>query len=189
MANEKGSSTRKTAVQLRISLTDHLPTIWRRLLVPGEITLSKLHGILQAAMGWEDYHLHLFQIEDSSYGRLDDELDEDDIDEDSVVLSEVVRAPMRFSYQYDFGDDWQHEVVVESIEPVPVILKWAVCLDGQRACPPEDCGGTGGFQQFLEAVGQPDHADHEELVRWFGRPFDAEVFSVARTNAALQRVR
>jgi hypothetical protein len=189
MANERGGATRKTAVQLRISLADHLPTIWRRLLVPGEIKLSKLHGIFQAAMGWEDYHLHLFQIGDSSYGRLDDELDEEDVDEDSVVLSELVRAPMRFSYQYDFGDDWEHEVVVESIEPVPLILKWAVCLDGQRACPPEDCGGTGGFQRFLEAVGHPDHADHDELVRWFGRPFDPEGFTVAGANAALQRVR
>ena len=141
MATEPGRATRKTAVRLRISLADHLPTIWRRLLVPGEIKLSKLHAILQAAMGWEDHHLHLFQIGDSSYGRLDDELDDEDIDEDSVLLSEVVRAPMRFSYQYDFGDDWQHEVVVESIEPVPLILKWAVCLDGQRAAHPRTAAG------------------------------------------------
>jgi hypothetical protein len=189
MANQQAMATPKTAIRLRISLADHLPTIWRRLLVPGEIKLSKLHDILQAAMGWEDYHLHLFQIGDASYGRMDDDLDEDDIDEDSVVLSGLVQAPMRFSYQYDFGDDWQHEVVVESIEPVPVILKWAVCLDGQRACPPEDCGGAGGFQRFLEAVGHPDHDDHDELVEWFGRPFDPEGFSVAGANAALQRVR
>jgi Plasmid pRiA4b ORF-3-like protein len=189
MANVRGQSTGKTAVRLRISLTDHLPTIWRRLLVPGEIKLSRLHDILQAAMGWEGNHLHLFQIGDSSYGRLDDDLDDDDLDEDSVLLSELVRAPMRFSYQYDLGDNWQHEVVVESIDPISVILKWAVCLDGQRACPPEDCGGTGGFQRFLEAVGQPEHADHDELVEWFGRPFDPEGFSVAGANAALQRVR
>jgi hypothetical protein len=189
MVNGRGRAAPKTAEQLRISLADHLPTIWRRLVVPGEIRLSKLHAIFQAAMGWEDHHLHLFQIGDSSYGRLDDELDDDDLDEDSVQLSELIRAPMRFIYQYDFGDDWQHEVVVESIEPVPLILKWAVCLDGQRACPPEDCGGTGGFQRFLDAVGQPEHADHDELVEWFGRPFDPEGFTVAGANAALQRVK
>jgi Plasmid pRiA4b ORF-3-like protein len=189
MVNGQGRPAPKTAVQLRISLADHLPTIWRRLVVPGEIRLSKLHSIFQAAMGWEGHHLHLFQIGDASYGRLDDELDDDDLDEDSVQLSEVVRAPMRFSYQYDFGDDWQHEVVVESIGPVPLVLKWAVCLDGQRACPPEDCGGTGGFQRFLDAVGHAEHADHDELVEWFGRPFDPEGFTVAGANAALQRVK
>jgi hypothetical protein len=182
----------KTAIQLRISLKDHTPTIWRRLVVPGEIKLSKLHSIFQAAMGWEDYHLHQFQIGEQVYGVLDDEFidDEfDDIDEDTVVLSDVVSAPMRFSYQYDFGDNWQHEVVVEAMESVPLILKFAACVDGQRACPPEDCGGTGGFAELVEAVADPTHEEHVDYVEWVGRPFDAESFSIAATNAALQRVR
>ena|ERR1700736_1913260 len=182
----------KTAIQLRISLKDHTPTIWRRLVVPGEIKLSKLHSIFQAAMGWEDYHLHQFQIGEQVYGVPDDELDFeefDDVDEDTVLLSEVVTAPMRFSYQYDFGDNWQHEVVVEAMEPVPLVLKFAACIDGQRACPPEDCGGTGGFEEFVEAVTDPTHEEHVDYVQWVGRPFDPEAFSVAATNAALQRVR
>jgi len=160
--------------------------------VPGEIKLSKLHSIFQAAMGWEDYHLHQFQIGEQVYGVLDDEFidDEfDDIDEDTVVLSDVVSAPLRFSYQYDFGDNWQHEVVVETVESVPLVLKFAACIDGQRACPPEDCGGTGGFEEFVEAVTDPTHEEHVDYVEWVGRPFDPESFSIAATNAALQRVR
>ena len=166
---------------------EHTPTIWRRLLVPGEIKLSKVHSIFQAAMGWEDYHLHLFEIGDRTYGEPDDETEDEDIDEGSVLLSELVEAPMRFRYQYDFGDDWHHEVIVESIEPVPLILKFAACLDGQRACPPEDCGGIGGFEQLLAAARNPDSELPYRL--WDGRPFDPEEFSVAATNAALQRVR
>jgi hypothetical protein len=182
----------KTTIQLRISLKDHTPTIWRRLVVPGEIKLTKLHLIFQAAMGWEDYHLHQFQIGEQVYGVPDDEFDFeefDDIDEDTVLFSEVVTAPMRFSYQYDFGDNWQHEVVVEKMESVPLVLKFAACIDGQRACPPEDCGGTGGFEEFVEAVTDPTHEEHVDYVQWVGRPFDPEAFSVAATNAALQRVR
>jgi hypothetical protein len=182
----------KTAIQLRISLKDHTPTIWRRLVVPGEIKLSKLHSIFQAAMGWEDYHLHLFRIGDHTYGEPDDEFaDEefDDIDEDTVLFSEVVTAPMRFSYQYDFGDNWEHEVVIETSERVPLVLKFAACIDGQRACPPEDCGGTRGFADLVTAIADPTDEEHAEYVDWIGRPFDPEAFSVAATNAALQRVR
>ncbi len=182
----------KTAIQLRISLKDHTPGIWRRLVVPGEIKLSKLHSIFQAAMGWEGYHLHQFRIAEQVYGVPDDEFDFeefDGIDEDSVVLSEVVTAPMLFRYQYDFGDNWQHEVVVETIEPVPLVLRFAACIDGQRACPPEDCGGTGGFAEFVKAVTDPTHEEHVDYVQWLGRLFDPEAFSVAATNAALQRVR
>jgi Plasmid pRiA4b ORF-3-like protein len=182
----------KTAIQLRISLKHHTPTIWRRLVVPGEIKLSKLHAIFQAAMGWEDYHLHQFQIGEQVYGVPDDEFDDDefdDIDEDTVLFSEVITAPMRFSYQYDFGDNWEHEVVVEAMESVPLVLKFATCTDGQRACPPEDCGGTGGFGELVEAITDPTNEEHVEYLDWVGRPFDPEAFSVAATNAALQRVR
>src|ERR1700736_6162422 len=143
MATPARRTPAKTAIQLRISLKDHTPTIWRRLMVPGEIKLSKLHSIFQAAMGWEDYHLHLFRIGDSIYGVPDDEFEAEeteDIDEETVIFSDVVESPMRFDYQYDFGDNWEHEVVIETIEPVSLVLKFAVCIDGQLACPPEDCG-------------------------------------------------
>ena len=172
-----------------MALTRYVPTIWRRLLVPGEVELSKVHGMFQAAMGWEDRHLHRFEIGDHAYVADDIELDGDEIDEDSVLLAEVIEQPMRFAYLYDFGDGWAHEVVVESIQPLPTALKFAVCLDGQRACPPEDCGGVGGFTEFLQAMSDPGHRDHDHYAGWIGRPFDPEEFSVAATNARLQRVR
>ena len=134
----------KTAIKLRISLMEHTPTIWRRLLVPGEIKLSKLHLIFQVAMGWENYHLHAFEIAGQRYGMADPEWEMDEIDEETVAMVDVVAERARFFYEYDFGDSWRHEVVVESIEPAKPVLKNAVCLEGQRACPPEDCGGTAG---------------------------------------------
>ncbi len=178
------------ALQLRISLVDVTPTIWRRLLVPGEIKLSKLHTIFQAAMGWEDYHLHSFEIDGERYGtpyaEQDDDIDE--VNEETVVFSEVVSDRTRFFYEYDFGDSWRHEVVVESIDPIPTILKFAVCIDGQRACPPEDCGGITGYRDLLEAIRDPGHENASEEVSWAGR-FDPEFFDLALINAAMQRVR
>jgi hypothetical protein len=179
----------RTAVQLRISLMEHTPTIWRRLLVPGEITLAKLHMVFQAAMGWEDYHLHYFEIDGQRYGIPDEEFEIEDIDDQTVVFVDVIKAPMRFFYEYDFGDSWRHEVIIESIDLVSLMLKSAVCLDGQRACPPEDCGGTGGYENFLEAMADPEHDEHDDYVGWLGLPFDPELFSVAETNVTLQRVR
>jgi len=104
-------------------------------------------------MGWEDYHLHLFKIGEQSYAKADEEFVDEDIDDDTVVLSEVLQPRMRFSYQYDFGDNWQHEVVVEAVDVVALVLKFGVCIDGQRACPPEDVGGLGGFADFLDDMG------------------------------------
>src|SRR5271165_4323496 len=111
-----GSASRrpgKTVVKVRIALMEHTPTIWRRLLVPGEIKLSKLHLIFQVAMGWEDYHLHAFEIDKKRYGTPDPDWENDDIDEMTVVMADVISERARFFYEYDFGDSWRHEVVVE----------------------------------------------------------------------------
>ena len=153
MAPSSARRPSKTVVQLRISLMDHTPTIWRRLLVPGEIKLSRLHEIFQAAMGWEDYHLHSFEIDGQRYGMPDPDWEIDDIDERGVVFADVVAARMRFFYEYDFGDSWRHEVVTESVGPVPLVLKFATCVDGQRACPPEDCGGTADMTTCSRPLG------------------------------------
>jgi hypothetical protein len=177
-------------MQLRISLIGVTPAIWRRLLVPGEIKLSKLHTIFQAAMGWKDSHLHSFEIDgelySTPYAEQDDDVDE--INEETVVFSDVVSDGSRFFYEYDFGDSWRHEVVVESVDAMPTILKSAVCLDGERACPPEDCGGTRRYGALLEAMHDPDHAEPSVDVSGAGR-FDPELFNVAIVNAALQQVR
>jgi hypothetical protein len=179
----------KTVLRLRVSLMDITPTIWRRLFVPGEIKLSKLHLIFQAAFGWENYHLHVFEIGQDRYGEPHQEYDNDDIDEEGVLLSDVATARSRFFYEYDFGDCWRHEVVVESVDPVPAVLKFAVCLDGQNARPPEDVGGTGGYGEFLETIADPEHEEHEHYLLWAGGSFDPAAFDLAAVNAALQRVR
>lgn len=142
-------------------------------------------------MGWQDCHLHGFEIAGQRFEPYEeeDDVDEDAVDEKGVVLSDLVEAGTRFHYEYDFGDGWNHEIVVESVEDVPQGLKHAVCLDGRRACPPEDSGGVSGYGEFLQAIGDPGHPEHRDYLNWVGGTFDAEAFTLAATNAALQRVR
>ena len=179
----------KTAYQLRISLKEYTPTIWRRLLIPGGTSLAKLHTIFQAAMGWDDYHLHCFEIGGVRYGVPDPEFGLTDVDDTKVRLADLVGERARFEYQYDFGDDWHHEVIIESVSNLTQVLKCAVCLDGQRSCPPEDVGGAYMYSMVLEAAIDPNHEDHDEYVNWIPPGFDPDAFDLAATNAALQRVR
>lgn len=176
-------------LQLRVTLQHVLPPISRRLLVPGSVRLDKLHSMFQAAMGWEDYHLHSFRIGNSRYGMPFDDYPDDELDETAVTAAAAVAETPRFIYEYDFGDRWDHEVVVESNCRLPVGLKFAVCVDGQNACPPEDVGGPPGYASFLEALNDPNDEEHEHMRQWVGRPFDPNDFDLALTNARLQRVR
>ena len=163
--------------------------IWRRLLVPGSVRLAKLHEMFQAAMGWTDSHLHAFTISDQRYGMHFDDWPDDEIDEKEATVLQVLRDQRRFTYEYDFGDNWQHEVIVEELSRISLGLKFAVCIDGQNACPPEDCGGTSGYERMLEAISDPDDEEHDSYVEWLGGPFDATVFNLTVANAALQRLR
>jgi len=178
----------QSVVQLRVQLREVVPTVWRRLLVPGSVRLAKLHDIFQAAMGWTDCHLHSFRIGDALYGTQVDDYD-DELDEKSVTVMQVLRGQRRFVYEYDFGDSWEHDVVVEAMTTTPIGLKYAVCVDGQNACPPEDCGGPPGYSLMLEALADPAHDEHADFLKWLGGPFDRERFDLATANAALQLVR
>ena len=156
-------------LQLRITLEEIRPVIWRRVLVPGRVRLNRLHDMFQAAMGWTDSHLHQFRVDGALYGMQLDEYPEEELDETAFTVIGAVGKVRRFFYDYDFGDDWNHEVVVEEVTSWPSGLKHAVCLDGQRACPPEDVGGTPGYAEFLEVLADPDHEEHEHyggLVGW-----------------------
>ena len=175
--------------QLRLTLKDVTPTVWRRLLVPGSVRLDKLHRMFQAAMGWEDYHLHSFEIGELRFGMQIDEFPDDELDETDVTVLRAIGDARRFSYEYDFGDRWRHEVVVEARTRSPRGLKFGVCVDGQNACPPEDCGGVSGYADFLEVLADPTHDEHEHMRSWVGGPFDAEEFDLAFANARLQAVR
>jgi hypothetical protein len=176
--------------QLRVRLEGIDPPVWRRVLVPGGVRLAKLHDIFQAAMGWTNSHLHSFTIGDRLFGMQFDDYPEEELDEtEYTVYVALAGSVRRFVYDYDFGDSWTHEVVVEDVSWSPHTLKFGVCLDGQGACPPEDVGGTTGYANFLEAVADPLHEEHDDMLVWVGYKFDPSEFDVAAANAALQRIR
>lgn len=179
----------QSVFELQIHLEGVTPIIWRRLLVPGSVRLSTLHDIFQAAMGWTNSHLHCFRIGGELYGTQFDDYPDQELDESGFSAVQVLRDQTSFVYEYDFGDSWEHEVVVTGRTTMRLGLKFAVCLDGQNACPPEDCGGVHGFAQMLEAVADPAHDEHDHYVTWLGGEFDPTAFDLAATNAALQRIR
>ncbi len=175
--------------QIKITLNDSRPPIWRRILVPSNITLRKLHDILQIVMGWTDSHLHQFTIEGKGYG--DAQNDEWDdlrlLPEQRYRLSQVApRSGARFQYEYDFGDSWEHSLRVEKILPPEPGTRYPQCLAGKRACPPEDVGGVWGYQEFLEALADPDDPQHDEYLEWIGGAFDAEAFDPGDVNTRLR---
>jgi hypothetical protein len=176
------------AFQLHIELDGVSPVVWRRLLVPSSVRLSKLSDMLLVAMGWTNSHLHCFNIGGASYGMQFDDYPEDEIDEKSVTVLQALRDTRELNYQYDFGDSWDHLVTVEAEFSGPLGLRAAVCLGGENACPPEDCGGSGGYRYMLEALADPKHEEHEDYLSWVGGPFDPTSFDLVTTNAALQKV-
>lgn len=173
--------------QIKVTLRDVRPPIWRRLLVPSDILLPKLHEVLQAAMGWYDSHLHLFRVGNRSYAPPGD-WDPVGMDSRAVALSDLAaKKGARLVYEYDFGDGWTHDIVVESVSPEP--CKEVRCVTGRRRCPPEDCGGPWGYAELLEALANPGHEEHAEMREWAGGEIDAEEFDAARMDAAVRRVR
>lgn len=176
---------------LLVTLLEIEPAIWRRLQVPASITLRKLHKALQAAMGWTNSHLHEFVIGAESYGPTEPwaEPTPDVRSDRAVRLADVVTTPgMEFTYLYDFGDDWTHRIVVESMRPAAAAAYHALCLDGARACPPEDSGGSHGYAHLLSALADPDHEEHADLEGWAG-DFDPEAFDLGATNSRLRKIR
>jgi hypothetical protein len=174
--------------QLKITLKDIRPPIWRRVLVP-DCSLETLHEVIQAAMGWENYHLYDFEVGGTRYtdprGR--DELDMEDASR--ARLSQVARGEKaKLRYTYDFGDNWQHEVLVEKVLPPEEAATYPVCIGGKRACPPEDVGGPWGYREFAEAIKDPEHERHEEFLGWRGG-FDPEAFDPDAVDRALRRLR
>ena len=176
-------------LQIKVTLDGLRPPIWRRLVVAGDATLFHLHLALQVAMGWENYHLHCFRIDGVRYGPDDDGgFDLDDVDESGVSVAEVFSDVERGSYDYDFGDGWEHRLLVEKRE-VPLALSGAAtCIGGKRACPPEDCGGIWGYANMLDALGDPAHPEREETLEWLGEDFDPESFDPEAVNARLKLI-
>lgn len=179
-----------TVHQLKVTLRDIKPPIWRRVLVPSRFSLYKLHRVIQIAMGWTDSHLHQFIIDGQYYSIPSSEDWEPVIDERRHSLGQIANAvKRRFIYEYDFGDSWEHEVVAEKILPREAGVKYPLCLKGERACPPEDVGGIWGYETFLEAIQNPRHEEHASYLEWIGGAFDSEAFNLDEVNQALRRVR
>ena len=151
--------------------------------------MGKLANILLAAMGWSNSHLHAFTVGDARYGMNYDDFPKGEIDEKRVKVFQALRDERHFTFAYDFGDGWEHEVVIEELKWSDLGLKFAVCLDGTKACPPDDVGGPSGYREFLAAISDPTHREHERYVKWIGGSFDPNEFDLGRVNAVLQKVR
>lgn len=176
---------------IKITLRHLRPPIWRRVLVPGNFTLAQLHTIIQIAMGWQDYHLHQFTIGEIFYSIPDPDSWYEVKDERRLRLAQVAAtAPFKFRYEYDFGDSWEHDILIEKIEPRQPEGIYPICVKGKRACPPEDCGGVWGYANFITALGDPNHPEHADYIEWWGeRDFDPEAFDLAEVNEALQHLK
>lgn len=174
--------------QLQISLVGVCPSVWRRVLVPGGYTLDRLHRVVQYAMGWQNYHLHSFEIDGVQYGVPDpvgELLFRDELD---TRLDAVVGKGSRFRYTYDFGDWWEHDLVVEDVLATDPDGRYPACLDGDRACPPEDVGGPAGYRLLIEALADPLHPEHDAMRDWLGRFLDPASFDPGRASTLLRRL-
>jgi len=171
-------------LSLKVTLRNTKPPIWRRLLVSRGMTLEDLHIALQIAMGWQHSHLHDFDVGGERYG--DPGTTEDVANERRVTLNTLVKSGItHFDYTYDFGDNWEHRILIEKTVPLHTATAYPACIAGKRHCPPEDCGGTWGYDELLEILADPAHPQHEEQLEWLGGSFDPDAFSVAETDAML----
>jgi hypothetical protein len=176
--------------QLKITLLEIEPAIWRRIQVPSTIPLCCLHDALQAVFGWTDSHLHQFEKDGKYWGVPEqDDYDTGLLDESRVPVSRVLRAEGdSMIYVYDFGDNWRHQVVLEKIVPADAPTK-PLCLAGERRSPPEDVGGPSGYQEFLEVIFEPGHEEFSHFRGWAGGKFHAEDFDLKAVNTILERMR
>lgn len=179
--------------QFKITLLGAKPSIWRRIQVK-DCTLDKLHEHIQTAMGWTNSHLHQFEIKGERYGDpelLDDGFEDFEcVDSTRTNLSQILPTTgnrFAFKYEYDFGDGWEHEVLYEGSPVVDPKGTYPVCLEGERACPPEDCGGVWGYADFLEAIRNPKHEEHKHLLDWIGGRFDPEEFDATLATKEMKK--
>jgi hypothetical protein len=190
---------------LKITLRHLEPKIWRRVLVPYDIKLPRLHDVIQIAMGWTDSHLHVFKTKTASYETFFDDGDDlvfgqdfpgasEKLDESEYRLSDLLAKPRaRCVYTYDFGDDWKHDIVLEKLAPAGKRITHAEVLAGENACPPDDCGGVPGYCDLIEILSSPKHPRHEDRREWLGLEkggkFDPAFYDMAAANTELHRLK
>lgn len=178
------------ALQVHIELLGIKPKVWRRVIVPETITLQKMHLVIQRAFQWGGYHLHEFEADGQRYG-----VPDPDYDQPGEVLGEQVRLKTlasrcaRLTYTYDFGDDWVHRIRIERVLP-PMGLTAPICTGGSGATPPEDCGGVGGYEDFVRAMNDPNDPEHEHMKQWSGQDaWDRTAFDHIAVNDWLAEIK
>ena len=179
--------------QLKITLRRSLPPIWRRVVVCADMRLNRLHTVIQIAMGWMNCHLHQFSAGSgfalTYYGTPDPSSlgVGPTLNEKRYTIADLApKAGRKIGYEYDFGDSWQHQVAVEKVLPPDASFAHPVCLAGANACPPEDCGGIGGYYNLLKILASPEHPEHEQMKEWAGEDIDPTAFNLDRVNARLK---
>jgi hypothetical protein len=179
-------------IQLKITLDETKPAIWRRVQVEKQTTFFELHHIIQIAFGWKNYHLYEFTVDGHKLGAPEDYmtnvplLEEGVIDAREITLdSLVVQLSESFKYQYDFGDNWKHEIVVEKFLPKSNRIRYPKCTAGKLNCPPEDCGGIPGFYNLLNIISNRKHPEHRETFIWLGGKYKPELFEKELVNKEL----
>ena len=189
----KSKAVPTTLFQFKVTLIESTPAIWRRIQVQ-DCTLDKLHEHIQTAMGWTNSHLHQFEVKGERYGDpelLDDGLDDFEyVDSTTTMISDIVpKSGKRFAfkYEYDFGDSWEHEVLFEGCPPLEKGKKYPICLEGERACPPEDVGGVWSYENFLAAIADPKHEEHENLLEWCGGSFSPDEFDPMNASSDMKK--
>ncbi|MBI4392583.1 MAG: plasmid pRiA4b ORF-3 family protein [Euryarchaeota archaeon] len=184
---------RESIYQLWVSLTDSEPVIWRKVLVDSSFTFADLHVVMQILMDWTDSHLHEFVVGKTHLAHpetIAEDLTDSNAEDSSMfaIRDMVKRAGTRFTYVYDYGDMWVHDVVLEKILPVDPEQIYPVCIGGGRAAPPEDCGGIGGYENLVKILANPKHEEHKEMLDWVGGAWDADRFDLKVINTSLARL-
>jgi len=179
--------------QVKVALLETEPLIWRRFLAPSTVTLHRLHLIIQDVMGWVNYHLYRFQIGRQEYGEPHPDNEFNELyfkNSRRTKLGQVVtRKGDLFQYEYDFGDSWEHMLLIEDVLDDQPDMRHPVCLTGERACPPEDCGGPHGYAELLETIADPNHDDYHDMMTWLGGRFDPDSFDIETANRKLKSMR
>jgi len=193
MLRSTQSASRTPLYQLKITLRYSAPPIWRRVVVPANMPLSLFHEVIQIAMGWTNSHLHQFVAGRVFYGPSEPEFDDlgtKFLDEAKYSVSDLAPClKSKFTYEYDFGDSWEHVILLEKVLPPDAPFEHPVCLAGANACPVEDCGGIYGYYNLLRALKNPKHEQHDEMSEWVGGSWDPEWFDLNATNAVLKQLK
>jgi hypothetical protein len=171
-------------LQIHVSLEGTNPEVWRRILVPGSFTLEALHSVFQLTMGWQMSHLYDFRVDGVRFSDPDD-FDDRPIRSVETDLISAFTGVNSILYTYDFGDDWKHNIRVEEIQAIRGKFKYPICIGGENACPPEDCGSFFGYEEFKEKISDPEHPEHGSTLRWVGGYFDPFSFDPNRINRDL----